>query len=180
MTDEHDSEWRRRIRGLPREIEPSRDLWPGIEARLGSRAAPRSARPRRLGAFALAASVAVAFFAGLLVGRQEAPTAAPEDGVGYLAIALRGAVAASEREYQAAFRQFPPLGPAPAVFSERAVERIERGWSEMQEVEAALLAALAEHPEDAFLNRRLLELRRQQLEFMKQLAMVDMDERRST
>ncbi len=50
----------------------------------------------------------------------------------------------------------------------------------MQAVEAALLAALAEHPEDAFLNRRLLELRRQQLEFMKQLAMADMDERRST
>lgn len=180
MTHESDSDLLRRIRGLPREVEPTRDLWADIEGRLDRRDAPRASRPRRVGAFALAASVAVAFFAGLLVGRQEAPGAAPEAGVGYLSIALRGAVAASEREYQAAFREFPPLGPAPAVFSERAIERIENGWSEMQEVEAALLAALAEHPEDAFLNRRLLELRRQQLEFMKQLAMADMDERRST
>lgn len=56
------------LKKLPREVDPSRDLWPGIEARLSRR--PRAVRP--LWAYGLAASVLVAVVAGALwsVGMQ--------------------------------------------------------------------------------------------------------------
>ncbi|HEU4517623.1 MAG TPA: hypothetical protein VFR77_10000 [Steroidobacteraceae bacterium] len=50
---------------LPKEIEPARDLWPGIAARLGE--APRSAEPRGFRwPMALAAGVVVASVSALL------------------------------------------------------------------------------------------------------------------
>jgi hypothetical protein len=50
------------LKNLPREVQPTRDLWPGIEARLARR--PRAVRP--LWAYSLAASVLVAVAAGAL------------------------------------------------------------------------------------------------------------------
>jgi len=50
------------LKRLPREVEPGRDLWPGIEARLARR--PRAVRP--LWAYSLAASVLLAVAAGAL------------------------------------------------------------------------------------------------------------------
>jgi hypothetical protein len=73
------------LRELSPAIEPPRDLWPQIEARLAAersatpgRAAPRSARswavpPRWLGAAAMVASVAV----GVWIGRSLLPTGGP-------------------------------------------------------------------------------------------------------
>ncbi|MDX1461231.1 MAG: hypothetical protein R3348_09270, partial [Xanthomonadales bacterium] len=60
------------LRSLPREISPDKELWPGIEGRLGTRetrarASARSGWPLQ----ALAASVAIAFVAGLMFGRFE-------------------------------------------------------------------------------------------------------------
>ncbi|HEY1992431.1 MAG TPA: hypothetical protein VGH71_08210, partial [Gammaproteobacteria bacterium] len=49
------------LQQLPREVQPSRDLWPGIEARLQP---SRAVRP--LWAYSLAASVLVAVVAGAL------------------------------------------------------------------------------------------------------------------
>jgi len=50
------------LKRLPREVEPSRDLWPGIEARLARR--PHSVRP--FWAYRLAASVLLVVAAGTL------------------------------------------------------------------------------------------------------------------
>ena len=58
----NDDKLKAALRELPREVDPSRDLWPGIEARLARR--PRAVRP--LWAYSLAASVLLAVAAGAL------------------------------------------------------------------------------------------------------------------
>jgi len=50
------------LKKLPREVQPTRDLWPGIEARLARH--PRGVRP--LWTYSIAASVLVAVAAGAL------------------------------------------------------------------------------------------------------------------
>src|SRR5436190_13823771 len=69
-----DAELRFRLRQLPRELEPARDLWPGIAARLPE------PRRRPLPAWgiglALAASVALAVL-GLRLATPAAPAASP-------------------------------------------------------------------------------------------------------
>ena len=58
----NDDKLKAALKQLPREVDPSRDLWPGIEARLARR--PRAVRP--LWAYSLAASVLLAVVAGAL------------------------------------------------------------------------------------------------------------------
>jgi hypothetical protein len=73
--DSTDAELRFRLRQLPREIEPGRDLWPGIEARL--QPASRRRFPAWTGGLALAASVlaAVVAFQVLRAPAANAPVA---------------------------------------------------------------------------------------------------------
>ena len=69
------------LRDLPRSIEPARDLWPQIEARLAAEPAPgsrirraSSARGRLLAAAAVLASLAV----GVWIGRDLLPAGGPQ------------------------------------------------------------------------------------------------------
>jgi hypothetical protein len=101
-----DSDLRWRLRQLPREIEPERDLWPGIAARLP---APALARrwPWRAG-LALAASLLVA----VIAWRQEGMTRAPasvDEGTTRLVQAEARAIT---REYQSALDQYAAV-PVP-------------------------------------------------------------------
>jgi hypothetical protein len=61
-------EYRRALKALPREIEPGRDLWAGIAARIDTRPAARR-RPRWIG-YAIAAGVACT---ALALGWRMAP-----------------------------------------------------------------------------------------------------------
>lgn len=169
------------IRGLPREMQPGRDPWPDIQARLNAagQASPRRRRAWR--ASAIAASVLVAFAAGLLLGRQAAfqpgqPETAGEDVGG---LAMRVALQASEREYQAAFQAFTPIGMNPQYIEPAAAQDIENSWADLKQAEVALLAALDEHPDNRFLAEKLLNLRAQQLEFLRQIYVLDQNSRRS-
>jgi len=179
---ESEQELVRAIGQLPRSRAPRRDLWPGIEQQLperGAASAPRRpafAPPLR----AWAAALAVAFAAGILLGRQLATDGEPAPGAASGNPRLLAAMEASEREYQAAFRQFIPVGSASAMIGPQAVQKIEGSWLEMQQAETALLAALAEYPDNTYLNQRLLDLRARQLGFMQQLATLDQFSRRKT
>lgn len=177
-----------RIAELPREIRPGRDPWPDIAARIEVPGAGRARLPRwaLLGA---AASVALALAAGWLLaprvdngrGAPQAPlqvaatAATPQAG-----FALQASVAASEAEYQAAFREFIAVGSARSSLSPRTVALIETGWADLWEAEQRLSAALQSNPNDPFLNDRMLELRARQLGFLQRLAMLDLDNRRLT
>lgn len=184
MSRSHQDETRltEAIRALPKAIQPARDLWPGIEGRLPERSARQSPAASTSPGWhrqALAAAVVLAFAAGILLGRQSgqepgvAPVAAPN-------LALRVAMQATEKEYQAAFRQFIPVGTARGLLETQAIQSIEQSWQEMQQAEAALFAALEQHPDNTYLNQRLLDLRAQQLGFMQQLATLDRFSRRNT
>ena len=170
------------LRALPRERAPARDLWPEIESRLSQRTAtPRATRPGWW-AGAMAASVALAFVAGVLTqgwwSRTSEPLSAGAGQEGAPAMAMQAALDASEREYQAAFREFIPVGYARPRLSPEVVEDIEGAWLTFQQEESALLAALDAHPDDAFLGQQLLALRARQIEFLNQMAGLDQASRR--
>ena len=169
------------LHDLPRSISPQRDLWPGILQRLkpGPAQAGTGGRPAWR-ARAIAASLGVAFVSGILLGRQlPRQDALSGDSAGIPAgITLLATLEASEREYRAAFREFIPVGVARSLLASDAVENIEHSWWQLKQAETALLSALEEHPGNMYLNEKLLDLRAQQLEFMRQLAMLDQTSRR--
>ncbi|KAA9129570.1 hypothetical protein F3N42_15355 [Marinihelvus fidelis] len=174
--------WRDALAQLPADLPPGRDLWPGIESRLEPRAGQQpGAGARRMRWPALAASVAFAFAAGLLLGRQgpgpaAAPTMAFNPGDPAVAVALR----AAEQEYLAEWKGFTTVGVAPTLLTPQAQEELEASWNALLQAETALLTALDEHPDNPYLGEKLLDLRGQQLDFMRQLHMLDQNSRRDT
>jgi hypothetical protein len=171
------------IAALPRSLPPGRDLWPQIEQRLEDHVSEGGyqAPGLRWRFPAAAAALVVAFAAGILLGRQ-LQDGLPSDGQGPLPAsrALIAATQASEREYQAAFRQFTPIDSAHVALGPQTVQSIEGSWQELQQAETALLSALEEYPENAYLNQRLLDLRARQLQFLKQIVTLDPFSRRKT
>jgi hypothetical protein len=169
------------IDALPRSIAPRRDLWPDIEQQLEDRQLVAGRQEQKTGwrVPAVAAALVVAFATGILMGRQLQQPLAPQDPI-LANRALLAATQASEREYQAAFRQFTPIDSVDAALGQQAVQSIEGSWQELLQTEAALLAALEEYPENAYLNQRLLDLRARQLQFMKQMVALDSSSWRRT
>ena len=177
----------RRIAALPREIEPRNDPWPAIVARISQTAVRRSGSSESRAWLwrAAAASLVVAVAAGLLLGPRwgSLPATAPGDTVAMPAagdLRLPASLAASEAEYQAAFREFIAVGRARQGLSPQTIDRIESGWADLRDTEDALTAALVASPGNAFLTARMMELRARQLSFLKQLAALDQDYRRLT
>jgi hypothetical protein len=196
MNDQfEDRELLRRIAALPREIRPRLDPWPAIAARLdeplsGSQAGRGG---RRWMMQAAAASVLLALVAGLLLGPRLADRPAPGSGNGnVIGLGMDSAradrevprlpanLAASEAEYQAAFREFITVGQARSNLSQQTIAQIETGWADLRAAENALEAALAANPDDRFLNNRMFELRARQLGFLQELAYLDQSNRRLT
>jgi hypothetical protein len=111
-----DHDLRLRLRQLPKEIEPARDLWPDIAARLGEHRAARPPRRPWLGVLALAACLCVAVgLAWTLKSPATAPAApanvaatpaaGPADD-GLRAQLVRREAEAMTKEYYAALREF--------------------------------------------------------------------------
>ena len=183
----NEQELNKAISGLPREFPPERDLWPGIEARLDERHEAAALTPSRRWPLALAASVVLAFSAGLLSGRLMGPG----DGVEQVSgtefamkptpgLMFQAALMESELEYQAAFREFIPVGYAKGRFDEAVLASIENAWSDLQQQESDLLSALKANPGNAYLGQTLLGLRARQLEFLRQMAGLDQTSWRTT
>lgn len=181
-----DTELLRRIGELPRAIQPARDPWPEIAARIQAPARARRPRWAMLGAVA---SLALALVVGWVLAPRWAGQAGSENAAPRLAVTetaapplagLPVAVAASEAEYQAAFREFIPVGAARSSLSPQTVAHIETGWADLRAAEQRLALALESNPNDPFLNDRMLELRARQLAFLQRLATLDMDNRRLT
>ena len=178
-----------RLGNLPREITPDGDAWPAIAQRIRQEETGyRRQSSSRWWLHAVAASVAVVFVAGFLLGRQwdTAPgmtqpevnlaSQAKDVWVGDLA----GALNASEFEYQAAFREFISVGASHENLPQKAVQDLVSGWADLREAETALTKALRENPGNAFLSAKMLELRSRQLDFLQQIASLDQNSRRKT
>lgn len=187
----NENELLKKIADLPREMAPEHDPWDRIEARLenpgeGTLAgSPPQAGARRLSRWAPLAIAAAAVLALVLVIMPAPETARQTQEVAGNAspgVTMPPAVmlSGSEAEYQAAFREFISIGESRERLSPVAVEKIETGWADLRQVELALSDALAQNPNDSFLNRRMLELRARQLGFLRQLAALDHSSRRLT
>lgn len=177
-----------RLSELPRRVAPSNDPWPSIEGRIRDIESRRRSVPARW--MKVAASVAVAFAVGLYLGNSleqsgtdnsmasSAQSMTNPASAGPV-LGFHGTLAGAEREYQAAFSEFVAVARAGTEISPETIERLDNDWQEILEAETALKTALEQYPENALLNRQMLELRERQLGLLKQLAGLDRASRRT-
>ncbi len=166
-----ESEWLRSLRdqvaSLPREIKPSRDLWPGIGSRIGRR---RTAVVRPLVVLAAAAGLLAAVGLGALLGARavrSSPVASGAGVPGVVAASWRGTDTELERlrgqlEELIEMRRGSLDARALAVVEENlriidgAIERIE--------------LAVRHDPESRALRRLLYEARREEIRLLWRAA----------
>ncbi len=181
-----EAELLRRLGELPKSVEPRQDPWPQIKGRIAATRAPVARTAP--GWLQLAAAVAIALGVGIFLGRMvpvastvDSPTVATTQAAEQVAPMANfgAALAGSEREYQAAFSEFTKIGRSASELKPATLDAIQRDWQEMLDAESALSAALAQYPGNAWLNRRMLELRERQLAMLKQLAGLDRISRRT-
>ena len=177
-----ESELQDAIESLPRSIRPQRDLWPGISDRLETvekiGKAPYKAPFWRTPA--MAAAVLLALTSGIFIGRGMDTGPAGQPGQSVLEYALIGTVEATEREYQAAFRELVPLDYSGLRLEGEQPDALRGSWEDLQQAETSLLAALAQYPSNIYLNGKLLDLRSQQLQFVKRMALLGQNNWRRT
>jgi hypothetical protein len=140
---ETDLRWQ--LRQLPREIEPSRDLWPGISAAIERRPAPRAHR-WMFPSLAMAASVlVVAGLAWKHLG-SSVPAVPVEAAADTSALVVATESRAITDEYQAALRQYKGA-PVPAAL-EPTLGELDRSVVQIQR-------AIARDPDSVFLLEQL-------------------------
>jgi hypothetical protein len=135
-----DADLRWQLRQLPRELEPARDLWPGIAAGIDSR---RARTPRRW-VFALAMAASLLLAVGIWM--RVAPLhreAAPQD---LTAQVVRKEAHAMTRQYQAALRE---LDGAPMPAS------LKPSLQTLDQSAAQIRQAIAADPDSVFLLHQL-------------------------
>jgi len=167
---------------LPRSMKPQRDLWPGISERLetverennGQYKAPFWRTP------AMAAAVLLALATGIFIGHGMDAGSAGQRSETIQEYALLGTVKATELEYQAAFSELVPLDYSGLRLEGEEPDALRASWEALLQTETSLLAALAQYPSNIYLNEKLLDLRSQQLQFIKQLALLEQNNWRRT
>ena len=177
-----ESELHKAIGSLPRSMKPQRDLWPGINLRLETIARERNTRYKApfWRTPAMAAAVLLALTTGIFIGRGM-DTSAPGQISGTVQeYALIGTVKATEREYQAAFSELVPLDYSGLRLEGEEPDALRGSWEALLQAESSLLAALQQYPSNIYLNGKLLDLRSQQLQFVKRLALLEQNNWRRT
>lgn len=139
---EHELRWQ--LRQLPREIEPERDLWPGLASRLPGQHGRREKTWPWVAGLALAASLALA----VILAPDLSPSAARIDASArnLQAELVEKEAEALTREYQAALRQLE-TAPVPAPL-QPALQSLDQGAVDIR-------AAIAADPGSAFLLQQL-------------------------
>jgi hypothetical protein len=179
---------------LPREMTPDNDGWGEVSAGIDQVRASsstdgftdsRKGRHSKLQGLALVATVVIAFAVGILTGQQlnESPLTPDTQSAGRVLHPdpiYFETLAATERVYQAAFREFVSVGPSPLNMPPKTMEQIEQGWQVMRETETALTSALNNFPANPFLIDKMMDLRKRQLAFLQQVADIDQNNRSNT
>jgi hypothetical protein len=167
---------------LPRSMKPPRDLWPAISERLETveREDAGTYKPSFWRAPAIAAAVLLSLASGIFIGRgMEEGFDGQVSGTAQ-ANALIGTMQATELEYQAAFSELVPLDYSGLRLEGEGTDALRGSWEALLQAETSLLAALQQYPADFFLNGKLLDLRSQQLQFVKRLALLEQNNWRRT
>ncbi len=168
------------LRSLPTEAEPSRDLWPQIEWRLGGAAAPAPAlRPRTgitLRAWQLlAASLTVALISGGAVwayllgtsaGRGVGISLSPSPGL-VLPVGMQGAY----DEYQEAAQELQDVIEAGReILDAETIQVLEENLAVIDKAISESAAALAQDPASPVLRRILADSMRRRVQLLQKTA----------
>jgi len=177
-----ETELHKAIGSLPCKMKPQRDLWPGINTRLETvdRQGERQYKAPAWRTPALAAAVLMALATGIFIGRGMDVGPAGQMSETVQQFALIGAVKATELEYQAAFSELVPLDYSGLRLEGEEPDALRDSWEALLQAETSLLAALQQYPSDIYLNGKLLDLRSQQLQFVKRLALLEQNNWRRT
>ena len=177
-----ESELTNAIGSLPRSMKPQRDLWPGINERLETVERDNSVQYKApfWRTPALAAGVLMALATGIFIGRGMDVGSAGQMSETVQEYAFIGTVKATELEYQAAFSELVPLDYSGLRLEGEEPDALRGSWEALLQAETSLLAALAQYPSNIYLNGKLLDLRSQQLQFVKRLALLEQNNWRRT
>lgn len=151
---DNEFQWRNQMRKLNEAVEPARDLWPAIEARLAEPMAAAPARRQwRRPVFAIAASLIVAAGAGVTAYRLQHPADAPANGAASKPVAVNEPAAPTALDWAV------PADPQLAA----AAQDLDRASAELQ-------AALEARPDAVFLVSMLNRTNAQRMRLMRQSA----------
>jgi len=170
---------------LPRSVTPPRDLWPGIERRIG-RGRPFAWTRRgawSLAPLAAAAAVVLAVLSVLVHERAPQPAHAvviPSPGPAADSYAIRPAsvaidpgLAEMERDYQAASNALlSALQQRKDDLSPETLESVERNLAVIDEALAEVHRALEKDPASPELGRMLMSTHKKKVEVLRQVVML--------
>ena len=176
------SELTNAIGSLPRSIKPQRDLWSGISERLETVERQSSVQYKSpfWRAPAIAAAVLLTLATGIFIGRGMDVGTPGQMSETVQEFAFLGTVKATELEYQAAFSELVPLDYSGLRLEGEEPDALRDSWEALLHAETSLLAALQDYPSNIYLNGKLLDLRSQQLQFVKRLVMLEQNNWRRT
>ncbi len=171
----NEQELTRRISGLPRQIEPPSDLWPGIEARMNA-APPRSAGS----GFAALAVAALLVLAIGLVGVLDRDAAIESPSIDALMAAddgllpKPGATYATSVDliYSGALRTLAGSLPQPQGLP--SSEQLELTLRTLQHATEEIRAALAQDPDSIYLAELLESTHRKRVEMLRDAAFASL------
>lgn len=157
-----------RVAALPREVEPDRDLWPGIRDRIAvaPSSAPRTGR--RIGWWAAAAAAVLAVVA-LFVLRPDDPTSGTNVAEADAALGPESAaILASYDELEVEFRRareslLAELEAREESLDPDTVRVVVENLRLMEEAAAEIRIALGENPDNPNLQRMLMASYRKQV-----------------
>lgn len=157
-------EYRRLLKALAPDIEPERDLFPGIAARLDLRAAAARRDVRPLFPFAAAAAFVVVSITVGWLALQRVPDAVAPDVLARTPLLLREAQALRV-EYESATRG--GAANQQSQLREQSDPRLVAAWTELDAAESELTAALEVAPDARFLLHRLKQVQDQRLQLTR-------------
>lgn len=168
---------RDRVAGLPRSVEPRRDLWPEIEARIASGNVVRARFGRRaLMAAAAAVLLVSSILTAYLVGRHQAvsavleptPAAATASDVLLASFAELGV-----HDYQATRQQLlDVIEQRKGELSPATMEVVLANLRLIDDAMAEIAAALGEDPGNELLRKRLVATYRRQINLLETAAIL--------
>lgn len=183
--DRDDRAWADHLSVLPREVEPARDPWPRIAARIAVQTVATDSRQpvaarRKWWPLAGAAAILLALGAALVVRTSREAAAPPAIAPAPLAPAYAEEMQVTELEYLAALREVEALAREGVPSWLPAGDGVDLGWQVMRAVEGELTAALRNNPDDAYVSQRLVALRARQVDMLRLIASAELASRRQT
>jgi anti-sigma factor RsiW len=165
-------ELRKRVADLPRSLEPRRDLWPAIAARISDEEVVRGRFGRRALLAAAAAVVVMSAVVGsFYIGRSQAIVTtrpAPAVGGGPSAVLLATLENLGVNDYQATRRELvEALEARKHQLSPETMDVVAQNLRLIDDAMDRIARALGEDPQNEFLMKRLAGAYRRQIDLLR-------------